>query len=133
VQHDDLVVDGAQCRVVQPPLAQGRRPGVGDHHVGVFDQPTQQGLAFGDAQVQGDRTLVAPQRLPHQPDAVDLVAPGADRVTAVGLLDLDDVGAELAQIGGGQRRGGQRGDVENPDAVKHHAPTGTQAGRCNPR
>jgi hypothetical protein len=51
----------------------------------------------------------------------------------VGLLDLDDVGAELTQVGSGQGRGGQRRGVENPDAFEHHALTGTPAGRCNPR
>ncbi len=85
-----------------------------DEHVGLGDQ-AQEHLAVGvGLQIERDRPLVAVDELPPQAAAVAWVAPGhvAQRVTAVGSFDLDDVGAEVGEVAGAVRAGEHRREVE---------------------
>ena len=87
--------------------------------VGLGGQALQQRRALGPAQVEGDRLLVALFREPGI--AVAALAGGAElaqRVALAGLLDLDDLGAELAEDGGGEGPGDEGREVDDADAVE---------------
>ena len=103
VQHHDVRVAGVHRLVVDAPALEGARPVADDQHVADGEQLVEQLLALGLAQVERDAALVAADALPHEADAVAAVAPRAHRVAGAGLLDLDDLGAELAERGAHHR------------------------------
>ena len=72
-------------------------------------------------EVQRDAPLVA--RVVEPPVGVARLARGAEPpqiVAGARALDLDDVGAELRETGGGERGGDEGGGVEHPDVVERH-------------
>ena len=120
MQHHQLRMPRVQRLVVQPPTRQRARPGVDHQHVTDVEQAVQQIATLVCAQVGGDAFLVAAHALPDQPDVVAPRSPGAQRITRAGLLDLDDVGAELAERGRHQRPRRQRRGVDHPQAGERH-------------
>ena len=73
----------------------------------------------GDAQVAGDRLLVAGHDRPPQRLAVRLLpAPFAHRVAAARVLDLDDLGAEVAEQLPAERAGQQLAELDHPQVVQ---------------
>ena len=114
-QHDEVGVDLEQLVGSDVPAFHDAGPEVLDEHVGVFDEAAQDLLALGLGEVECDGPLVAGDHLRPQAVAVLVVAVGAGRV-AVGVLDLDDVGAVVAEQHGGDRGGVDGAKVEDPDA-----------------
>ncbi len=82
------------------------------------DQRQQQPCAVRLAEIDGDGALVAPQRLPPEVDAVFCGTVPARGVRFPRMLDLDHVGAEVAEEGGGEWPGEQGRDVEHAHAVQ---------------
>src|SRR5215211_5496132 len=121
-------VDEARVRlfqrlVAQAELLQGSAPPVLDHDVGPGRQrldPLQPFLAF---EVDPDRTLVAVdgeeiRRLAEFPPASEGRAPVAGVVPPLGVLDLQDVGAQVAEHHRRVRSGQNPREVEDPDAFE---------------
>ena len=108
----------------QAPLLQGAGPEVLQQNVGCLeDEPPGQQLAFPPAQVERDRLLVAGQDRPPEAEAL-----GSDRppvphgVAGGGLLDLDDLGAEVAEQLTGERPGHVCPHLDDTDAVRAARP-----------
>ena len=131
VQHHDVRVGGVHRLVVDAPALEGARPVADDQHVADVEQPVEQLLALGLAQVERDAALVAADALPHEADAVAAVAPRAHRVAGAGRLDLDDLGAELAERGAHHRARGEGRRFDDPQPVQRtgSAGRGDRAGR----
>jgi hypothetical protein len=116
VHQDDGGIDGRQGGVVQPPLPQRARPEVLDHDVAAGGERPDQLLAFGVAQVQRDRPLVAGDGRPPQALPIDRLPPAAHRVAAFDRLDLDDLGAVVAQQLPGEGPGDQAAHLQHAGA-----------------
>ena len=87
-----------------------------DQHLGGRDQVEQQLAAARRAQAQRDALLVAGVELPVDADPVRL--PGAQRVALAGILDLDDLGAEIGELRRDRVAGDEPRHVDDPDAVE---------------
>ena len=104
-----------------------------DDDVGPADEVGEHLLAAAAAEVDDDAALVALQvhdvgreRAHHQGGtrAVELA-----RVLAAGRLDLDDVGAEVAEYRRGERPGDDRGEVDDVETCERlHRVSGAAAG-----
>src|SRR3989475_6795343 len=96
------------------------------HDGGRRDEPADQRLALGVAQVARNGLLVA--RLDEPPvgaaGATGGSAEAPEVVTDTGLLDLDDLGAELAEERRAERRGEECREVEHGDAGECRAGVG---------
>ena len=118
VQHHQLRVAGVDGFVVETPPGQCAGP-VADHQdIAHRQELVEEVLALELAEVEGDTALVPADALPHQPDAVLPVAPRAQGIARPGLLDLDDLGPELAQGGGHHGTGDQCGRVDHAEPVQ---------------
>jgi hypothetical protein len=95
---------------------QGPRPEVLDEHIGVGGQVKQGLAAGGGLEVQGDAALVAADHLPIEARAVAGIgqAHGSGRVSGVGPLHLQHVGAEVSEVAGGAGSGHDGGQVQHP-------------------
>jgi hypothetical protein len=122
-QHHQPRVDVEQRVGPETPLLHDARPEVLDDHVRVGDELAQQLLPLRAAEVQGDRALVAGDHLPPQAVALAVPAVRAGRV-AVRVLDLEHVGAHVAQQHRSDRCGVDRADVEDLDPVERAASPG---------
>ena len=112
----------------EAPALEGAGPEVLDDHVAVGGQPAEQVLALGVAQVEGDAAPSASLDRPEQ-----RVAGRRRRRSATNgpisrmksprprLLDLDDLGALLAQQPRAERRGDAGAQVEDADALERAA------------
>ena len=78
----------------------------------------EQLLALGLCEVQSHASFVPAHALPHETDAVLLVPPGSHRISDPWLLDLDDLGPELAQCGPDHRARGERRRLDDTDAAQ---------------
>jgi hypothetical protein len=112
----------ASAYVAEPPGFE--RPGaeVLDQHIGIGDQAPRDCLAVGLAQIERDRALVARLNLPPDGGAVLQQAPVAQRIAAAGRLDLDHVGAEVAECLGGERAGDQLAHFDDAQALQRLRP-----------
>ena len=115
--EDQARIDGAQPRIVEAQSREGARRHVLDEHVRLLDQPREQRLALLALEIAGDAALVEVEVDEIVGVGVGAVAEApAARLAAVGLLHLDDVGAEPGQrLGAGGARL-ELGEVENLDA-----------------
>ena len=116
-QHDARV-DLGEFVVAQTEALQGVGGEVLGDDVGVLEQVEEDGLALGVFQVEGDRPLVGVE----QEEVVGVDAgparPGAAAgVAALGLLDLDDLGAEVGEDLGRGGAGFELGEVEDADVL----------------
>ena len=96
---------------------------IGDENVGLRGEAVQNGLAFGLREVERETSLVAGFEHPRE-IVLALRVAGQVRQVAIGVagarrLDLDDVGAEVRQHGGGGRRGDEAGAVQNLEPVEN--------------
>ena len=80
------------------------------------------------AQVDRDRPLVARDRRPPEAAPVVEHAPPAHRVAGPGRLDLDHVGAEVAEQLARERAGDERAELEDAQAVRGPVRRQTSAG-----
>ncbi len=114
---DQAGIDLRQHVVAEPELFERALAEVLDQHVGVAHHPQQHLLALGRLQVERDRALVAVQHQEGRRHAVDArIAIAARIVAAVGLLDLDHVGAEVGQHHAAGRAGHDLGQLEHAHA-----------------
>ncbi len=118
-QHDEPRVDFVQHLPADPPLLQ--RPGaeVLAQDVRTSDQLLEQLGALGAVQVDGDRLLVP--RLAHPGEGVPATGGGAEVAEGVApqrVLNLDHLGAKLAQDPGRVRPGDHGRNINHADAVQ---------------
>jgi hypothetical protein len=93
-----------------------------DDDVGVGDEVSEERLVLGIADV-GDQTLlvsVDAQEVGALTALVERRSPAARLVTSAGPLDLEDVGAEVAEHHGTERTGEDAGEIENLEANQHY-------------
>ena len=119
-------VGRAQRLAVQAPARHQPRPEGLDQHVGARGQPARQLEVARVAEVERERALVA-----VEPEVVGRLAlaprraPRARVVAAVGALDLDHVGAEVAEQHRRERPGEHAREVGHEDAVERSHRPGT--------
>src|SRR5262245_9942293 len=98
LREDQARVDLAEPRIVEAEPREGAGGHVLDHHVGLRDHPPQQRLALLRLEVARDAALVEVVVNEIMGVGIWTIAePPSPRLTAVGLLHLDDVGAEPCQ------------------------------------
>ena len=115
--HDQARIDRRQLGPAEAPLLHRAGPEVLEQEVGLLDQVLEQRLAVGLAQVERDRLLVARDDRPPQRLAVRLLAaPDAHRVALARRLDLDDLGAEVAEQLAAERAGQQGAEFDHAQA-----------------
>ena len=102
-QQDQARVGALELVVAQAPALEGARAIVLRHHVRRAREPLEQLRSLRLGQIQGDAALVARHHLPPQRDAILDRLELALAVALPGVLDLDDVGAEVRQQGRGER------------------------------
>ena len=84
-----------------------------------LDQGEEQLAALGFAQVERGGFLIARVHGPEEVMAVEFgLPPGAQWVGRAGWLDLDDLGAHVAQQPSRERTRDQRADFDHADAVQ---------------
>ncbi len=119
---DDPWVDGAQTVVVEPEIARGAGPEVLGDDVGALDQPPHDLAARGRAHVDRHAALVAVEADVEAALglAVRILLAGRaeerrDQPCGIAFerLDLDHLGAEVAEQGGAERAGDEGAEVEN--------------------
>ena len=117
-----------QRLVAQAPPLEAARAHRLDHGVGPAHQVEERLAASVGAQVERDRALAPADVQVHQRDALD-DGPGhlAD-VVARGRLDLDDVGAEVGQVGGDGARSEHRA-LDDADARQGRSPGAARRSR----
>ena len=107
-------VDRVQLGRPEPPALQRARPEVLDQHVGVGEQPAQDRGAVRVGQVEGDARACCGRA----PSTTARRRPWPGRARGPGragrVLDLDHVGAEVAEERRGERPGEQRGRPRPP-------------------
>ena len=112
-----------------PPFLERAGLEVLDHDVGLARQCAEQLLAARLAQIERDRLLVAPLHRPPQRRAALVERPdAAHEVAGPRQLDLDDLGAEIAEQGRRERRRDPRADVEDANTLewqRHRRPKTT--------
>ena len=122
--HDQSRVRRGQRVVSEVPLLHGPRPEVLGEDVGAGGQPRDERLALGLAQVARDRFLVPALDQPHVRDPRGrLVTEPSQIVADAGLLDLDHVGAQLAQQRAAEGRSHVGRQVQSHEAVERSAQT----------
>jgi hypothetical protein len=111
-------------------LVQGARAKALDQHVGLGgrDQLDEKVLPARIAEVQRDRFLVARDQLGEERGAVPRLAEMPDLIAAPRILDLDDVGAEVAEEHRHRRAGDHLPAVEHRDAGERRRLLGHDVG-----
>src|SRR3989475_1561859 len=95
-------------------LLERARDEVLDEDVGVLDQTREQSLAARVGEIERDRAL--PARVDLPPQFAALLEPGAQRIAAPRILDLDDVRAVVGEDGREHAAGDQPGAVDDAEA-----------------
>ncbi len=116
---DDAWVDGGDLLVAEPEALERARLEVRDHHVRALAQPTCELAVGGVAEVEDDRALVAIRGMVVGGAALRIRRRRpASRVVAVRRLDLDDVGAQVAERLRDERAREHPGQVDDAQAVQ---------------
>ena len=117
--QDDSPIALTQGVKAQTPALQRAGAEVLHDDVGLVDELKEQLAAAFGTQVEGDGLLVAGVHGPEEVVPVEFgLSPGAQRIGFAGQLDLDDLGAHVAEQSPGERPGDQRAELQNPDAVQ---------------
>ena len=112
-------VHGLQLVRPQAPLLHGAGPEILAEDVGLGDEALEERSTLGLAEVEGDGLLVALLREPSIAVAALAGRPEfAQRIARPRLLDLDDLGAELAEDGGCERPSDEGRKVDDADAME---------------
>ncbi len=118
-----------QPRRRKVPLLQRPRAKVLGQHVAALHELEQQLLSARLAQVQRDALLVAGlDGPPERPPLVARVAPVAKRVRLARRLDLDDLGAHVAEQTAGERACEQHPQLDDADACERSRAAGRHGG-----
>ncbi len=129
---DAARIDGVHLLGAEVPALHRARAEVLDDHVGARAQLGRDLLAARLAQVERDGALVAREHRP--PERVVVVAqapPLAHRVAARRRLDLDDVGAEVAEQRADERAGQELAELDRAQAGER--PAGEVSRHWSPR
>ena len=118
---DDVGAMAADLLVAAAETRQRRLADVGDQHVGGLEQAGEDLLRRGLAQIEHEVALVAIEAEERRVLAVAL-GPEVAAVVADERLDLDDVGAEVAEQRRAVRTGQHGRHVEDADAASGPAP-----------
>ncbi len=106
-----------------PELLAHLRRIVGDEDVGLGGETMQHGLSLGLGEVEREAPLVAgfqqPREIVFALGVARQVRQVAIGIAGAGRLDLDDVGAEIRQHGGGRGRCDEARAVQNLEAFKN--------------
>ncbi len=119
LDEDQPRVERVQARPVEAQAGEGARRHVLHQDVGLLDHPPQQRLALLALEVAGHAALVE-----VVVDEIGRIGVGpighapTPRLAAIGLLDLDDVGAEPRQRLGAGRPRLELGEVEHLDSLE---------------
>ena len=116
---DQPAIPAAHLFVAEAELLHGARPEILEEHVGRGHQPLDHRLGSGMLQVRGEAALVAIQREEervHAPDPVEVEHPIL--IAAADPLDLDDIGAKVAEHLRAVRPLHEAGKVQHPYAVE---------------
>ena len=107
-----------RCRSVgaEPHRLERSRPKILDQHLCAGDQIGQQFAAARIPEVQRHALLVARIDLPVDADPVGL--PGAQRVAALRVLDLDDLRAEIGELETDHIAGNEPRQIDDAYAVE---------------
>ena len=122
-QHDARVARG-QGLVAEAEARHHARTKAFDDHVGGFDQAQEQRAPFGVLEVQAQAALVAVDDLVEPARVAAHRAHGARVVAGAGVFDLDDVGAVIGEVLGGQGAGEEAGEIEDAHALEWRAARG---------
>src|SRR5262249_14927268 len=130
---DDPGVGGAHRLVAHAEAIEDAGPEGLQDDVGAGDGPQERLSPLRVLEVQADRALAAGQReeqrrLGGLVDAVVVGRRGADVVAGAGVLDLDDVGAEVAEQQRAEASGEQPAEVEDADALKRRGHAAARRG-----
>ena len=112
-QDGETRIDRPQPVAGDAPAVERARPEILDQDVAADQQAAEQGAALGFAQVERDALLVAVGDFPPQRHAVLVRGERAQAVAGARDLDLDDVGAVVAQQAGGKGPGDHRGNIDD--------------------
>jgi hypothetical protein len=112
----------AQPLVSEVPALEGAGAEALDQDIspGRLDQAAEQRLPGRLAERQGDRLLVAGKLLPGERNAVLAAPEMAALVAADRVLDLDHLGAEIAEDHGDGRAGDDLPAIDDGDAAERH-------------
>ena len=127
---DDLRIDRHHGVVANAQAIDRAGAEVLDDHVGVLRQAQEHRATSGRLEIEAQAALVAVLREKLHALAVDeLVAQVARQVAALGFLDLDHVGPQVAEQHRADRAGGHHAQVQDHVAVQRQARRGV-AHRC---
>lgn len=96
-KHECGVVGGEGFVGEEPPLVEPPWSEVLDDDIALCRKSANHIASASVAQIEGDGALVARDRWPPQAVAVDRHAPRPHRIAIVRILDLDDLGAIVAE------------------------------------
>ena len=96
-QHDQLRVQGMQHLPAQAPIFHRSGLEILDQHIGMLRQFQHRFLSMLLAQIERNRALVSRLNLPPDRGAFTQQSPGAQGISTLDRLDLDDVGTEIRQ------------------------------------
>ncbi len=102
------------------------------HYIGARDEPAQDGLPLRRLEVEGEALLAAINRHEVGGLAPREGRPSARVVSLARLLDLDDLGAHVAQRHGAEGARQHAGEVDDADARQRRPCRGGPAGRRLP-
>ncbi len=109
------------CRVAEPEPLRHAGQEVLDDHVGAARELEGQPGAVGLLEIDRDAPLVAVDRR-ERGAHLAVAAQRAQVVATAGPLQLDHVGAQVAQEGRAVGPGDDAGEIEDPDALEHGGP-----------
>ena len=113
-------VDRGELVPADAPALERPGPEVLEHDVGALGQAEEEVGAGGLGEVERDEPLVPRERLEPEPDAVLARPVAARRVDPVRMLDLDHVGAVVAEEHRRERRGEERRRLDDLDPLERH-------------
>src|SRR6185312_10717821 len=117
--QDRATIELLQLVIAEAPFFQRTWTEILDDDVAFRGELAQQIAPAFAGQIERDAFLVACFRQPHQRVAAFGVGPEpAQRVAGAGRLDLDHLGAELAQNGGAMRAGDESAEIEDADSLE---------------
>ena len=117
---DQLGVTVFQIFIVQTQLFQRLGSGVGDHHVGVFQQLMESGHALLRFEVQRNVLLAGVVNIEHRVFLVtelagDIADAGQTPGITLGVLHLNDLCAQVSHHTGSHRSSDKSGKFQNPN------------------
>src|SRR5262249_4034957 len=115
---DQARIQRGRGRVIEAELAEAAGTEVLDQHVGGLDQPPQRSRAGRRLEIERHALLVAIELVVERADAVDERSPAARIVAMRRLLDLEHLGAHVAEHHRRERTGDDPGQVDDAYSIE---------------